>query len=116
MLKAICYVTTSSAAMVMVPGGALAASASPLGVAAQSAPSTLNFNAAMLWVATIIFVIVNGLLVYSLIRFRRKSAEAGSNQNIHHNGLLEAIWILIPVGILVALLLLTFQALQGGSP
>jgi heme/copper-type cytochrome/quinol oxidase subunit 2 len=89
------------------------ASSFSLSVTAASWQSISNLHTTVLWIATAIFLVVNGLLIYSLIRFRRKSApDSKSDPRFHGNAILEAIWILIPVGILIALLILTFQTLQ----
>lgn len=67
----------------------------------------------VLWAATAVSLIVCGLLLYSFLRFRRKPAgEAEPEQHFDHNPILETIWMIIPVGILVALLILTFQTMQ----
>ena len=66
-----------------------------------------------LWIASIVFSIVCGLLIYSLVRFRRKSAdEPEPDQSFHGNTMLEVIWTIIPVGILATLLVLTYQTLS----
>ena len=60
-----------------------------------------------------VFLIVCGLLIYSLVRFRRKSAdEPEPDQSFHGNTTLEVIWTIIPVGILATLLVLTYQTLN----
>ena len=66
-----------------------------------------------LWIASIVFLIVCSLLIYSLVRFRRKSAdEPEPDQSFHGNTALEVIWTIIPVGILATLLVLTYQTLN----
>jgi heme/copper-type cytochrome/quinol oxidase subunit 2 len=63
-------------------------------------------------IATIVFPIVGGLLLYSLMRFQRRVPDdPGPDQSFHRNTALEVIWAVIPVGILVALLVLTFQTM-----
>lgn len=74
---------------------------------------TANLPYVIFWIAAAIFLIACTLLSYSLIRSQHHSAgKAEPKQNFHSNGLLELIWTLIPVGILVLLLILTFQTIQ----
>lgn len=94
----------------------VAASSFSLDVTSSGWQSIPNLHRVVLWIAIAIFLVVNGLLIYSLIQFRRKSApDSKSNSKIHGNAVLEAIWILIPIGILIALLILTFQTLKAGG-
>lgn len=72
-----------------------------------------NLPDIIFWIAATIFLIVCTLLSYSLIRSRHRSADdVETEQNLHRNGVLEMIWTLIPVGILILLLILTFQTIQ----
>ena len=68
-------------------------------------------------IATVVFAIVAALLIYSLIRFRRKSEnDPEPDQSFHGNATLETIWTIIPVGILVVLMVLTFQTFRDIDP
>jgi|GEM_PF-2689844 len=72
-----------------------------------------NLPYIIFWIATAIFFIACTLLSYSLIRSQRHSAnETETEENFKSNGILELIWTLIPVGILVMLLLLTYQSMR----
>src|SRR5262245_53213516 len=101
----------------LFPAAALAAPPSPLDPASPAARSIAALHNAVLVIATIVFLIVCSLLLYSLIRFRRRSPEDPEpDQNFHGNAILETVWTLIPVAILVVLLLLTRQALKDMDP
>lgn len=64
-------------------------------------------------IAAIVFMIVCSLLIYSLVRFRRRSpTDPEPERSFQGNTTLELIWTIIPVGILVTLLVLTFQTIQ----
>lgn len=116
-LKAISYIGILGAVVGLLPAVALAAPPSPLDPASPAAESIANLHTITLIVATIVFLIVCGLLIYSLVRFRRKSADDPEpDQSFHGNTTLEVIWTIIPVGILTALLVLTYQTLQDISP
>jgi cytochrome c oxidase subunit 2 len=117
LLKVVCYIVLSGLTMVVFPVIALAGPPSPLNPASPGARSIANLHAITLWIATIVFVIVAGLLIYSLVRFRRKSPDDPEpDQSFHSNTTLEAIWTIIPVGILIVLLVLTFQTMKDIDP
>jgi cytochrome c oxidase subunit 2 len=101
----------------MFPAVAWAAPPSPLNPASPGARSIANLHTTILWIAAAVFVIVCGLLIYSLVRFRRKSADAPEpDQSFHGSAMLETIWTVIPVGILLIILVLTFQTLKDTDP
>ncbi|MBE7474720.1 MAG: cytochrome c oxidase subunit II [Anaerolineae bacterium] len=117
MLKAISYLSLLGTLLGLLPAVALAAPPSPLDPASPAARSIANLHTITLIVATLVFLIVCGLLIYSLVRFRRKSAnDPEPDQSFHGNTTLEVIWTIIPVGILATLLVLTYQTLQDISP
>lgn len=62
------------------------------------------------WVAVVVFVIVESLLLYSVIRFRRKS-ESDMPTQIHGNTRLEIAWTLAPAIVLAVVFVLTYQTL-----
>ena len=103
--------------MALFPAVALAAPPSPLDPASPGAESIANLHTTILWIAAAVFLIVCGLLIYSLVRFRRKSAdEPEPDQSFHGNAMLETIWTIIPVGILLVILVLTFQTMKDTDP
>lgn len=54
------------------------------------------------WIAVGVFVLVEGLLVFAMIRFRRRSAEDVPKQ-IHGNTRLEIIWTILPALLLAGI-------------
>lgn len=96
--------------MALLPGAALAAPApvtSPGGIIEY-------LQALILWLAGTVLVIAGFLLLVSLLRFQRRPAGTqAAQQEQPGNGLLEMIWTLIPVAILVALIIMTYQSLSG---
>jgi cytochrome c oxidase subunit 2 len=65
----------------------------------------------ILYIAAVVFVIVVGALLYSLIRFRaRKGAVAAQ---IHGNTTLEVSWTVAAALVLVAITVVTFVKLSG---
>ncbi len=61
-------------------------------------------------IALVVFVVVESLLFFSVIRFRRKKADEMPAQ-IHGNPKLEMIWTTIPALVLVVVFWLTWQTL-----
>lgn len=55
------------------------------------------------WAAVVVFVVVVGILLYSVIRFRRKEGEDGIPAQIHGNTPLEIAWTIAPAIVLVAI-------------
>jgi cytochrome c oxidase subunit II len=47
------------------------------------------------WIATVVFVLVEGMLVFALFRFRRRSPDQTARQ-IHGNTRLEIVWTILP--------------------
>jgi len=64
-----------------------------------------------LWIALVIFVAVQGALIYALIRFRRRRHEAPAQ--IRGNTRLEFGWTIGAAVILIALAIVTFAKLSG---
>ena len=64
-----------------------------------------------LYIAAVIFVIVEGTLLYALIRFRKRKGRVAAQ--IHGNTRLEIGWTLGATAILVALAILTFAELDS---
>ena len=65
----------------------------------------------MLGIAVVIFLIVEGGLIYAVFRFRRKRGETGDGAPIHGNTLLEVIWTLIPAIIVIVISIYSYQIL-----
>jgi len=117
MLKVLRNAILTGIVFALFPAVAMAAPPSPLNPASPAARSIANLHNTVLVIATIVFIIVAFLLVYSLIRFRRRSPDDPEpDQSFHGNATLETIWTIIPVGILVVLLVLTFQTFRDTSP
>src|SRR5438445_688628 len=100
---------------------ALVLLASPLSAAAQPWPTAPASDAAgqmsaLFWftlvLAGIVFVLVEGLLIYSSLRFRRRSAlPTVESPQIHGKPRLEVMWASVPALILVGLFGITVTRL-----
>src|SRR6266481_943672 len=92
-----------------------------LAACGESSPSVLNTQgpvaakeAGLFWfiliVATIVFVIVEGLLIYSIIRYRERPGMPAPRQT-HGNTNLEIIWTIAPSIFLFAVLIGTIYTM-----
>jgi len=59
--------------------------------------------------ALIVFVAVEGMIIYSVIRYRRRDDTLP--HQLHGNNLVELIWTLIPLGIVMTLFVLSISTL-----
>src|SRR5215211_6715185 len=78
---------------------------------------TTEFNTAivslwdkLLFWGTVVFVIVEGILIYTIIRFRRRS-DADEPKHVHGNTVLEITWTIAPAVILVFIAIPTVRTI-----
>lgn len=67
----------------------------------------------LLGVSTVIFLLVEGALVFAVIRFRRRPGDDRPGPAIHGDTSLEILWTLIPAAIVVVLGVYSFQVLAA---
>jgi cytochrome c oxidase subunit 2 len=99
------------ASAIFFPVSALAAPPSPLVPASESAAKLSNLFYIIMAIAVVIFVFVEGLLIVAVVRYRRRSEDEVPPQ-IHGNNLLEALWTIVPAGIMVSLFVISFPVMQ----
>jgi cytochrome c oxidase subunit II len=66
----------------------------------------------VLVMATVVFVVVEGLIVFSALRFRRKAKDSSEPVQVHGNTKAEIAWTILPALIVVTLFVLALQTLQ----
>lgn len=69
----------------------------------------------MLGAATVVFVLVEGLLVYSVLRFRRRAGDETEGALIHGNTSLEVFWTAIPALLVVVMVVYSFRVLSASE-
>ncbi len=74
---------------------------------AQQVDNIFNF---MMTIATGLFLLIEGVLVYSVIRFRRRKGDTTDGPPIEGNVPLEILWTAIPTIIVFILALYSFEA------
>jgi len=70
--------------------------------------ATLNLYLLTLVIAVIVFVIVEGLLLFITLRFRRKPGDETLPKQTHGNNPLEILWTLVPAITVTALFYAAF--------
>lgn len=78
---------------------------------ASNADAIYNLFKPIFWLAVAVFVIVEGLLIWSIIRYRRRPDD-GIPLQIHGNTPIEIAWTILPAIIVVGIATLTFRT-QG---
>lgn len=66
----------------------------------------------MIGVATVIFLLVEGALLYAVLRFRARDDDDGDAEAVHGNTSLEVVWTLIPAVIVVVIGVYSFRVLS----
>lgn len=64
------------------------------------------------WAALVVFVLVEGLLLYALIRFRRRKGGPQEGPHIHGNTRMEIAWTIAPTMVMAWLLVVSLQQLD----
>lgn len=63
------------------------------------------------WIAVAVFVLVEGALVYALIRFRQRRADDPNPVQVHGNTRLEILWTIIPALLLLGIAIPTIRTI-----
>ena len=84
-----------------------AAGCAPQSVTEQGR-AVYNLYNLFLYIAAVVFVVVSGLVLWSVVRYRRRDDELP--KQTHGNNRLELIWTLIPTVIVLALFAFTLVA------
>jgi cytochrome c oxidase subunit 2 len=101
----------AAAGLLILPGSAFAGFATPKAGGSPNADSIASLYKIVLYIAAVVFVIVEGALVYSVYKFRAKKNRVAAQ--IHGNTRLEIGWTLAAALILVGLTVVTFVKLPG---
>ncbi|MDP8904420.1 MAG: cytochrome c oxidase subunit II [Chloroflexota bacterium] len=83
----------------------------PIEPAAELGEPTYNLYPIVFWIAVAVFVLVEGWLIWIVLRYRRRRGDDELPAQTHgHNGL-EIIWTLIPAAVVALLFVATVDAL-----
>jgi len=64
------------------------------------------------YIAAVIFFIVEALIIWTVIRYRRKPGDDSLPPQTHGNNLVEVIWTAIPLAIVLVLFVMSWQTLN----
>ncbi len=64
-------------------------------------------------IGAVIFVLVEGLIVWSVIRYRRKPGDTDLPPQTHGNNLAEVIWTIVPTIIVLFMFVVSWQTLNS---
>lgn len=76
--------------------------------ASEQAIATDGLFQILLAIGAMVFFLVQGLLLISVIRFRRPANDVSDGPNIHGNTTLEIVWTIIPAAVVVVLAILSY--------
>ena len=98
----------AAAPMVSACGRLTQSTQQPVG---DNAQQIQNLFMPILWIAVVIFVGVQTFLIYSIVRFRRRSDTDPLPVQVHGNPRLEVLWTLAPAVIVVVVAVMTFRTI-----
>jgi cytochrome c oxidase subunit 2 len=110
-LKRIALAGAMAFALLFTPLTALAQSPSPLRPGSGAAQDVASLFWIVTGVAAVVFVVVEALLIFAVVRYRRRFPDETPEQ-IEGNTRLEMIWTIIPAVILIVLFGLTLRVLR----
>ncbi len=84
----------------------------PLKAATSQGQEIRNLYDIVFWFAAAIFLLVEGLIVWSVIRYRRKPGDNELPPQTHGNNIAEISWTLIPTIIVAFLFYISWQSLN----
>ena len=64
------------------------------------------------YIAVMIFLVVETMIVFTVVRYRRKPGDEALPPQIHGNNLVEVIWTAIPTAIVLLLFVMSWQTLN----
>lgn len=83
----------------------------PAAVTAQ-ANDTRSLYDIVFAVAVVIFFLVEGLILFAVLRYRRRPTDTELPPQIHGNSVLEVIWTVIPTALVLVLFVFSWQTLN----
>ena len=84
----------------------------PPDAASTQGQATRNLYDVVFLIGAAIFVLVEGLILFAVLRYRRRKGDDELPPQIHGNNKLEIVWTAIPIAIVLALFVLSWQTLN----
>ena len=63
------------------------------------------------WIAAVVFILVEGALIFLIFRYRRRPGQEGLPPQIHGNTKIEIIWTIVPALLLIAVAIPTYMTI-----
>ncbi len=98
--------------LLLVIGGLIIAQTTPIVLPPQGSAESLqidNLFKVMLAIGGAIFLLVQGAIIFSIVRFRAEPGDETDGAPMHGNATLEFVWTAIPAVIVLILSILSFQ-------
>jgi cytochrome c oxidase subunit 2 len=99
-------------ALLLIAGGVLIGAATPSILPVQASAESIqtdNLFHILLIIGGAVFLLVQGMLVYSIWRFRAKPGETGDGINLHGHTTLEIVWTAVPAVTVFVLTILSWN-------
>ncbi len=74
-------------------------------------PSIMSLYSMFTWISVIIFIIVEFLLIYAVVRFRKKGTEQGNPEQVHGHTVGEIAWTIAPALIVLFITIPTIKTI-----
>ena len=84
----------------------------PPDAATTQGQATRNIYDIVFVIGAAIFLLVEGLILFAVLRYRRKKGDDELPPQIHGNNRLEIIWTAIPIALVLALFVMSWQTLN----
>ena len=84
----------------------------PIAVTAQGAEIRELYTVVFL-IAVAIFIVVEGLIIWSVIRYRRKPGDDTLPPQTHGNNVAELVWTVVPTLIVIFMFVISWQTLNN---
>jgi cytochrome c oxidase subunit 2 len=84
----------------------------PIAVTTEGA-EIRNLYTAIFIIAVVIFLIVEGLIIWSVIRYRRKPTDTALPPQTHGNNVAEFVWTIVPTILVIFMFIVSWQTLNS---
>ena len=99
--------------LLVLNGEAVLKSFFPPAPATRQAREINDLYTIVFWIAAAIFFLVEGLIVWSVIRYRRRPTDIELPPQTHGHNLAEIVWTVIPTIIVIFLFFVSWQTLNS---
>ena len=109
-LRSCCIVSLLTGVVLLLAACNSSSPQSTFDAAGPVAREQLKLFWIIFWAAMIVFALVMSIMIYSIIRFRRRAADEIPNQ-VHGNTALEIVWTVVPIILLTVIGIITVKTL-----